>query len=250
LIINYFDPFGYNYRRKLAGKPDPASYEMWKDRLKGIVRIKKDKANLQKYYIRYVESGAIATLLILILAFQAAKSLSFENRKVAQEEVHIEVEDIPVTQQINRPPPPQRPALPVPTESEEIPDDLTIDATDLDFSDIPAPPPPPELDEEQIFVAYDEAPEIIGGMAALLNHLKFPTIARKSGVECTVIAKVLVSKEGVSRDVEILKLTQPEMGFEEEAISAIKKVKWKPARQRDRAISTWVSIPVHFRLTN
>jgi protein TonB len=213
LIINYFDPFGYNYRRKLAGKPDPASYEMWKDRLKGIVRIKKDKANLQKYYIRYVESGAIATLLILILAFQAAKSLSFENRKVAQEEVHIEVEDIPVTQQINR-------------------------------------PPPPELDEEQIFVAYDEAPEIIGGMAALLNHLKFPTIARKSGVECTVIAKVLVSKEGVSRDVEILKLTQPEMGFEEEAISAIKKVKWKPARQRDRAISTWVSIPVHFRLTN
>jgi len=38
------------------------------------------------------------------------------------------------------------------------------------------------------------------------------------------------------------------MGFSEAAQKAVMLVKWKPAKQRDRAVKVWVSVPVRFQL--
>ena len=40
----------------------------------------------------------------------------------------------------------------------------------------------------------------------------------------------------------------PNTGLDEAAMEAIKKTGFKPAKQRDRAVGVWISIPVNFRL--
>jgi len=45
-----------------------------------------------------------------------------------------------------------------------------------------------------------------------------------------------------------MKVDPTGMGFGESALEAVQKVKWNPAKQRDRKIRVWISIPVQFRL--
>jgi len=40
----------------------------------------------------------------------------------------------------------------------------------------------------------------------------------------------------------------PNTGLEEAAIAAIKKTRFKPAKQRDRNVGVYISIPVIFKL--
>ena len=154
-----------------------------------------------------------------------------------------------MTEQIKKPPPPPKPAIPIPTESEDIPEDLTIDDTVLDLSDIPPPPPPPEEDDTEgmIFVAYDEPPSPIGGFSAIQKNLKYPEIARKAGVEGRVFVKVAIDEKGNVFRWEVIK-SLGNNGCDEAAVAAIRKVKWKPAMQRDRPVKVWISIPVIFKL--
>jgi protein TonB len=181
--------------------------------------------------------------------FQLARQFSLAPASVSQVDIKIEVADIPPTEQFRRPPPPPKPSIPIPTEDESIPEDLTIASTEIDLTDIPPPPSPPNDDDElPIFVAYDEAPQIIGGLAALQKHLKYPKLALQAGVEGIVFVKVLVGADGRTERVEILKAKPADIGFEESATEAIKKIKWEPARQRDKKIRVWVSIPVQFKL--
>ena len=117
----------------------------------------------------------------------------------------------------------------------------------MDLSEIPPPPEPPD-EGVPVFIAYDEAPQIVGGMSALQKHLKYPRMAHISGLEGVVVVKVLVGLDGKTERAEILKAKPANMGFEESAMEALKKVKWRPAKQRDRDIRVWVAIPVQFSL--
>ena len=59
-------------------------------------------------------------------------------------QIIIEQIDIPLTQQIDLPPPPARPSVPIESEDEDL-EDVTIEETDLEsFEAWDAPPPPPE----------------------------------------------------------------------------------------------------------
>ena len=215
-----------------------------------LVKEKSPEANLKLKNRKVMELSFAVTLALLIGVAQISKQVSLSVAATEKADIQIEVADIPQTQQFRKPPPPPRPSVPIPTEDESIPDDLTIASTELDFSDIPPPPPPPEDDDGMIFVAYDEAPEIIGGMSALLKHLKYPRLAQNAGIEGIVFVKVLVGTNGSTEKAEILKARPANMGFEKSAINALKKIKWEPAKQRDRKIRVWVSIPVQFKLIN
>ncbi|NIR52998.1 energy transducer TonB [candidate division KSB1 bacterium] len=218
---------------------------------KHLVRRKQPEANLKSKYRKTFEVSFAITLVLLIVAVQMGRQFYLEAATVEQVDVQIEVADIPKTQQFKKPPPPARPSVPIPTESESVPEDVTITSTEIDLSDIPPPPGPPEEDgEHQIFVAYDEPPKIIGGMAALQKHLRYPRLAQAAGVEGIVFVKILISPSGVTERAEVLKAKPAGMGFEEAAINAVKKVKWHPAKQRDKKIRVWVSIPVQFQLVS
>ena len=215
----------------------------------GLVKQKSPQANLKTQYQRVIEIASVLTLLLAIIAFQILRQISLSAATLTHADIKIEVADIPVTEQVKRPPPPARPTVPIPTDEETVPEDLTISSTEIDLTYI-APPPPPAEDEEDdyTFVAYDEPPKIIGGMAELLKHLKYPRLAQAAGVEGIVFLKVLVGADGRTEKTEIIKAKPENMGFEESAIEAIQKVKWHPAKQRDRKIRVWVSIPVQFKL--
>lgn len=211
---------------------------------------KDPKADLKRMYPKVIEVGFIIALVLLTLLLQAFKR--FEQRQVAQKtvDIKIEVQQIPPTEQIDRPPAPSRPAIPIASEDEDIPEDATIETTDINLDELPPPPPPPsheESEDEYVFVPYDEPPEPIGGFSAIQSNLRYPEIARKAGVEGKVIVQVQIDEKGNVGRTKIAK-SLGNNGCDEAAIEAIKKVKWKPAMQRDKPVKVWISIPVVFQL--
>ena len=218
---------------------------------KTLLKEKAPKANLKLANKKVLEFSFMITLVLLIGAFQVAKQVRLSAAATKTVDIIIEVADIPVTQQFKQPPPPIRPTVPIPTEDEAIPEDVTIASTEINLSDILPPPPPPDEDGgPQIFIAYDEPPEIIGGLASLQKHLKYPRLAHAAGLEGIVFVKVLVGLDGKTEKAEVIQSKPADMGFEESATEALKKVKWIPAKQRDKYIRVWVSIPVQFKLVS
>ncbi len=213
-----------------------------------IVR-KNPEANLKLKYRKYNEIGLVIALAFLIIVFQASKRSEKKVVEQGKVDLKIQVEEIPQTEQEKRPPAPSRPTIPVESEDEDVPEDATIETTDINLDELPPPPPPPEQDagETPIFVAYDEPPEPIGGFAAIQAKLVYPEIARKAGVEGRVYINVLIDERGNVIDTKVLK-SLGNNGCDEAAIEAIKAVKWKPAKQRDKPVKVWVGIPVVFKL--
>ena len=164
---------------------------------------------------------------------------------IALEDVELQeiiIENIPQTQQIEKPPPPARPSVPVESEDEDIADDLTIEETDLDsFEAWDAPPPPPEGPRVK-FIPYDDPPQPLSSIRPV-----YPEIAQEAGIEGTVVVQVFVDKKGRVQDTLVLKGI-PNTGLDEAAVTAIKKTRFRPAKQRERAVGVWISIPVNFRL--
>ena len=206
---------------------------------------------LKARHSKVVELGLAGSLLINILIFQVVRSPIESELNIEITEFQIEVEEIPPTKQIYRPPPPARPAVPIPTENEEIPEDETIEITELNLDELPPPPPPPmpkASEDVPMFVPYDEPPEIIGGMAALRAVLKYPELAKKAGIEGRVVIAVLVDEQGRSLKTKVMKGQGSNVGFEQAASTALMKMKWKPAFQRDKPVKVWISLPVEFKL--
>lgn len=217
-----------------------------------MVPVKNPSADLRLHYRQTLELTIIASLVIHMAVFHLMPTFDKGSALPDAKPIEIKVEDIPQTEQIRNMSMPTRPTVPIPTESEEVPEDATIEATDLSFdlSTLPPPPPPGEdnIEGQYVFVAYDEPPSVIGGVASIQQNLVYPQIARKAGIEATVVVGVLVNEKGQSVKTQVLKGTATSLGFEEAAQAALMAVKWKPAKQRDRTIKVWVSIPIRFKL--
>jgi protein TonB len=208
---------------------------------------KEPSADLKRQYRRWLEFGLVVSLLLHIFLMQGYKKVK---TRVLKRNVQIEalqVEEIPQTQQQRQAPAPSRPTVPIASEDESLPEDETIEFTDLDLESEPPPPPPPPSGEEDIFafVPHDEAPTPIGGFAAIQKALKYPDFARKAGVEGYVRVMVQIDVDG---SVAKHQIVQQLVGCDEAAVKAIRSVKWKPAMQRDRPVKVWVMVPVEFRL--
>lgn len=200
-----------------------------------------------RYPITVRVSILVSILVIVILNVAFPK---FQARQFMEKEIYVEIEqfDIPQTMQFELPPPPARPAIPVESESEDLADDVTIEETDLeDFAVMDAPPPPPSGGPRVKFIPYDEPPEPVGGYAAIHRNIQYPEIAQEAGIEGTVVIQAFVDHTGRVTDMVVLKGI-PNTGLDEAAMNAIQKTRWRPAKQRDRAVGVWISIPVNFKL--
>jgi protein TonB len=97
------------------------------------------------------------------------------------------------------------------------------------------------------FIAYDTPPFPIGGQAALAKNVQYPELAKKAGIEGTVIVQAKIALDGTVEEAIILK-GLPNTGFDNAALDAVKRTKWVPAKQRDKDVSVWITIPVAFVL--
>ncbi len=208
-------------------------------------------------YVTTLQIAAIAAIALPLAAtqidFRGDSSMSFAEPK---QEI-VTLQEIAQTVQETLPPPPPRPPVPV-----EVPDDtfLEDDALDLDATlDLAAAvelPPPPAVaveddggdGEPEIFVVVEELPELIGGTSKLAADVQYPKLARQAGLEGLVIVKIVVNADGIPSDPTILK--SPGTALDSAAIDAVMKQRFKPGRQRGRAVAAYMAIPVRFQLTS
>ena len=191
------------------------------------------------FTVRITSLVSVVLLIILLLLFPR-----FRGKMTLEEQAQIIIEqiDIPQTQQINRPPPPARPSIPIESESEDISEDLTMDELDLEnFEAWDAPPPPPSGPQVK-FIPYDDPPVPLTPIRP-----KYPEIAQEAGIEGTVFIQAFIDKKGRVIETTIIKGI-PNTGLDEAAIEAIRKTRFRPAKQRERAVGVWISIPVNFKL--
>lgn len=217
-------------------------------------------SGLRKYYVISLEIGLILALVILITAVRfgvPSGETEFQVRLQTQEVVNME-EIKQTEQQMEAPPPPKAP-VPI-----EVPDNVVIEQEqELDFDasldlsaslDTAMGAPPTvrsrsdrhEEPEDEIFIAVEQEPELIGGLAALQRKVKYPDFAQKAGIEGRVFVRFVVNKEGnvenptVTRGVHRL--------LNEEALRVVKKMKFRPGKQRDRPVKVQMTLPVNFKL--
>jgi periplasmic protein TonB len=213
--------------------------------------VKSPKADLRAHYKKTFEVSLIISLVFLIVAFRFFPNI--QEKKVALEgpQELINMEDIQQTRQENRPPPPPKPPIPIEAPSEDVLQDIEIQSTELDVNaDVAAPPPPEETkkteEEPQYFVAVEDMPEPIGGIAAIQSKIVYPEIAKRAGVEGKVYVKAFVDTKGNVTKVVVQKGIGA--GCDEAAMKAVKETKFKPGKQRGKPVNVQVSIPVVFRL--
>ena len=201
---------------------------------------------LKDQYPITVRIMGLVGVLLLIAGFLIFPRFLAEDDFLQQQEIIIEQIDIPQTRQADSPPPPSRPSVPIESESEDLDEDITIAETELDdYDDWGAAPPPPTNTGPRVrFIPYDDPP-----VARSAIHPVYPEIAQEAGIEGTVIVQAFINDKGVVEETIILKGV-PNTGLDEAAAEAIMRTRFKPAKQRDRPVGVWISIPVHFTLQN
>jgi len=208
----------------------------------------KPSISLEAKYSKVIRLSLVFALVFLSALLVAVPRVPEKPKVIPPPAVEIQNVEIPETQQYQRPPAPARPTVPVASTREDIPEDLTIQETTFEeFAAVDAPPPPPKEVPRVRFIPYDEPPEIIGGIEALRRNAKYPEIAKEAGVEGTVVIQAYISDKGIVEDVIIIK-GLPNTGLDQAAIDAVKKTRFKPAKQRDRNVGVWYSIPITFTL--
>ncbi len=200
------------------------------------------EVDLKRRARKWFEIALVLTLAFVIVMFYAFKDFEPKYKLEKKVDVKIEVEEIPQTEQLQKPPPPKRPAIPIESEDEDIPEDLTIEEQDIDFTQpVEELPPPPEEEEPIVpFHALSEKPVVVKRVEPV-----YPELARKAGIEGRVIVKVLINTKGDVEKVEVIK-SHPLL--DQAAIEAAKQFKFKPGKQRDRYVKVWMTIPFNFRL--
>ncbi len=205
--------------------------------------LKKDpKVDLVLKYQKVLEVSTIFALLIMIVTFYAFKK--FEVGTILPESVDIKIEmiEIPPTEQIQRPPPPARPSIPIEAEDDEMLDDVTIEETEVVFEarDDTPPPPPVEDDEVYEFFAVSEKPVLRNKAVP-----QYPDLARKAQIEGKVVITVTIGKTGLVENAVVFKSVPM---LDEAAMAAAMQCSFKPAKQRDKFVKVKMNIPFDFHL--
>ncbi len=205
--------------------------------------LKKDPhADLRLKYQKVLEASMLAALVLLIGIFYAFKKFDIAIKLPESPDIKIEVMQIPPTQQIQRPPAPPKPAIPIESEDDDLLDDVTIEETVFEFSDVDDAPPPPPPEEEEVFefFAVSEKPQIIKKEVPV-----YPDLARRAQIEGKVVVTVTIDKQGNVEKADIFKSVPM---LDEAAIAAAMRCKFKPAKQRDKFVKVKMNIPFDFKL--
>lgn len=216
------------------------------------MRRKNPKADLRYQYPKVLEASLAVSLLLMSLLFISSKEFTIKPRFSRVEEVVIKVEDIPITHQIKRPPPPARPTIPIESDEPDIEEDLTIDDTEWDIFDEPPPPPPSTDDDIVDFFAVEEKPELIGGSQAIYDYIQshnlFPAMAQQAGVGGVCIIRFIVDETGKPTKITVFQERPEGLGFGEAGMKAIAAMKFKPGRQRDRYVKVPMQQVIRFKV--
>lgn len=221
---------------------------------------KSPKANLENKKLMFTQIGLIISLLIAWLAFEHK---SYDKREIdpsllRQTEV-VEEEMVEITKQEE--PKPQPVEVPKQTtqleivqddvETEDININAEVEQNEVIDEYVPVEVEEEEVVEQEIFQIVEEMPSYPGGdqklMEYIAKNIKYPQIARESGIQGRVFVGFVVEPDGHVSNVKLLRGIGG--GCDEEAMRVIKSMpKWKPGKQRGKAVRVSYQIPVMFKL--
>ena len=224
---------------------------------------KTPKADLENRRTLYTEIGLVVALLVVWGAF----SYSTKEKAVAslgEDTQVVEVEDmVPITQE-TPPPPPEAPKIPVLSDQIDIvEDDIKVDDNFMSLEDdanlgVEIMDYVEEVKEEVVeeeaipFQLVEEKPSFNGGDANefskwVNSKLQYPEIAKENGVQGRVTLQFTVNPDGTVSNVKVLRGV--DSSLDKEAVRVVSmSPKWKPGKQRDRAVKVTYTFPVIFQL--
>ena len=224
---------------------------------------KTPKASLENKRALFIEIGLIVALAVVYIAFNwtskdvQVSTLEAENQVVQAEEI------LPITQE-TPPPPPEAPKIPVLSDQIDIVDDeievdndfLSLEDSDdmgVEIMDYVENVQEEVVEEEAIpFQLVEEKPSFMGSDANEFSkwvnkRLVYPEIAKENGVQGRVTLQFTVEKDGSVTKVRVLRGVDPSL--DKEAVRVVSmSPKWKPGKQRDRAVPVTYTFPVYFQL--
>ena len=234
-----------------------------KNKTKDMEIKKSEKANLENKKLLFVEIGLIISLLITYIAFEWTTKET--NTAVLEDNTEILVEEeIISTNMETPPPPPAAPKIPVLSDQIDIvddeieleddmfmnlEDDASLGVEIMDYVEVEEE----VVEEEAIpFQLVEEKPSFQGGDANQFSkwvnsRLVYPEIAKENGVQGRVTLQFTVEKDGSVTKVKVLRGVDPSL--DKEAVRVVSmSPKWKPGKQRDRAVPVTYTFPVIFQL--
>ena len=200
--------------------------------------------------------------MVTFLAFEwKQEEISVSNLEDTTE-IEAEEEIIPITQD-TPPPPPAEVKIPILSDQIDIVDDnIELENTVMNLEDDAnlgveiqdyVEVVEEKVEEEAIpFQLVEEKPSFNGGDANtftkwVMERIVYPEIARENGVQGRVTLQFTVEKDGRVTKVKVLRGVDPQL--DKEAVRVVSmSPKWKPGKQRDRAVAVTYTFPVQFAL--
>jgi len=230
--------------------------------------------------------GLLAALSMTILAFSWT---TYDYEKIYEMPDLVDIDDLEIIRTAHPkplPPPPPPPPVIIPevVEPDETPDDIEFVDPEINEPELPvaapkpvvekvipvAPPPPPERkpEVETVHFVVEEMPRFPGcedvvdrgerkacADQKMLNYIydkiNYPTIARETGIEGTVVVRFYIDEQGNVKSPEILKEIGGGCGKEAKRVVNMMNnmgQKWTPGKQRGRAVKVYFNLPVKYKL--
>lgn len=203
----------------------------------------------------------IGLIISLAIAWAVFEIKSYDKREFADIDRAIEVveeEMVEITKQEQKPQPVEVPKQT--TQIQVVEDDVEVDDVEINaevdqnevIEEYVAPEvEDEEVEEQEIFQIVEEMPDFPGGTAKLVEYLqkniKYPQMARESGIQGRVFVNFVVEPDGHVSNVKIMRSLGG--GCDEEAMRVVKAMpKWKPGKQRGKAVRVSYILPVVFKL--
>ena len=219
---------------------------------------KSPKANLENKKLMFTQIGLIISLAVAWVVFEIKSYDKLEFTDVGRTVEVLEEEMVEITKQEQKPQPVEVPKQT--TQIQVVEDDVEVDDVEInaevDQNEVIEEYIAPEVEEEEvveaeIFTIVEEMPEFPGGMQKLADYLakniKYPQMARESGIQGRVFVNFVVEPDGHVSNVNVMRSLGG--GCDEEAMRVVKAMpKWKPGKQRGKAVRVSYILPVNFKL--
>lgn len=217
---------------------------------------KNPQVDLNRKYNLFFSIGLLISIMIVVMAFEYRQVVNPNDKTPARRyDLPDDIEYIPVTV---LPPPPE---MPQPTivevdDDELIPEiDINLDAESSEITAIgDVIIPPVDIREEDInmLTAFPEEEASPSGgwdafYAFLRSNLKYPTPARRIGIEGKVFVQFVVERDGSLSNINVLKGIGG--GCDDEAVRVLKALpKWNPGKQRGNPVRQQMQLAIAFQL--
>jgi protein TonB len=226
---------------------------------------KSEKADLESKKGIFFQIGLIFAMAVMLMAFEHKSYDTLDVNTYSNRQAVSEVEELTQITQQNTPPPPPPPPAPslvlnIVENTAQINDDISINAEADENTQVeeytapvgPAQEEEAEVQEQEIFQVVENAPAFPGGdaerMKFLQDNIKYPQMARESGIQGTVYVTFVIERNGSVTDVKILRGIGG--GCDEEAVRVVQNMpKWEPGKQRGKPVRVQFNMPIKFTLS-